>query len=59
MNMKRWCKENKTEQDWNTNGSIWFDWVVKNLMIPGKIEAWVLIIDVGNLGVTEIPIKLL
>lgn len=59
MNMKRYTKENKTEEEWNTRASVFFNWVVENMMVPGHIEAWILMLDVGKLGVTEIPIKLL
>jgi hypothetical protein len=59
MNMKKYTKENKTEEEWNTRASVFFNWIVENMMVPGHVEAWILMLDVGKLGVTEIPIKLL
>lgn len=33
------------------------DWVVKKLLVPGRIENWYMIIDLNNIGVTSLPVK--
>lgn len=34
-----------------------FDYICKNFMMDGKVENWLLIVDCGNVGVSELPIK--
>ena len=34
------------------------EYVTKHLHLPGQIENWILICDVGKLGISEIPVKL-
>ena len=31
--------------------------IIKNMFIPGQVENWVIIYDLGGMGVTEIPIS--
>jgi hypothetical protein len=33
------------------------EWVIKNMFLPGQIENWIVIYDVGKMGITEIPIS--
>lgn len=33
--------------------------VMKNFFIPGQVESWNIIYDLGNMGITEIPSNIL
>lgn len=34
-----------------------FSFIIEKLFIPGKIETWIMIVDLNNVGATSIPIK--
>ena len=34
-----------------------FDWMVKNMLVPGRIESWLVILDLKDMGLTNIPAK--
>mmetsp|Transcript_31899 Transcript_31899/g.28254 ORF Transcript_31899/g.28254 Transcript_31899/m.28254 type:complete len:96 (+) Transcript_31899:436-723(+) len=36
-----------------------FNYIINETMIPGKVENWVAIVDLQNVGVTQIPKDLL
>jgi len=33
------------------------DWVVKKLLVPGRVENWIMIIDLNEIGVASLPAK--
>lgn len=33
------------------------DFVVKKLLVPGKIENWIMLIDLKDVGMTSLPVK--
>ena len=37
--------------------SFFFDFIVKKLLLPGKVENWIIIIDLDNISLTKIPVK--
>lgn len=36
---------------------VFFEWVLNNMMVPGKIETWFLIMDFEGISLGEVPIK--
>ena len=34
-----------------------YDWIVKEMLVPGRVEQWMVILDFDNVGVTQIPVK--
>mmetsp|Transcript_35566 Transcript_35566/g.32050 ORF Transcript_35566/g.32050 Transcript_35566/m.32050 type:complete len:292 (+) Transcript_35566:118-993(+) len=34
-------------------------YVIENLLLPGQVENWVIIQDMGKMGITELPLKML
>ena len=32
-----------------------FEYVIHYMFVPGKLENWTLIIDLGKIGITDIP----
>jgi hypothetical protein len=39
--------------------SFFFDYIINQAMVPGKVENWVAVVDLHNVGVTNIPKDLL
>jgi hypothetical protein len=33
------------------------EWVIRNMFLPGQIENWIVIYDLGKMGITDIPIN--
>lgn len=38
---------------------VYFDWIVKNMLVPGHVETTLVIFDCSNLGIHEIPLRAL
>lgn len=36
---------------------LYFDWMVKNMMVPGHVESALIVFDCSNLAITEIPLR--
>jgi hypothetical protein len=36
-----------------------FNWVIQNMMVPGKVETWVIIQDFKDVNSSQIPMKML
>ncbi|KAL4493052.1 hypothetical protein ABPG72_003137 [Tetrahymena utriculariae] len=34
-----------------------FEFIINNMMLPGQIENWVVILDLGNIGLSSLPIS--
>ena len=34
-----------------------FDWIVKNLLVPGRIESWIILLDMNNVKFYQIPVS--
>jgi len=35
----------------------YFEWIESKLMVPGRIENWMLLVDLDGVGITNIPIS--
>lgn len=33
------------------------NWGINNLMVPGRVENWAILVDVGNISTYKIPVK--
>ena len=33
-----------------------FDWIVRNMMVSGRIESFLVILDLKDVGITQMPI---
>ena len=34
-----------------------FDWMMKNLLVPGRIETWIIILDLEDVSLASIPME--
>lgn len=41
----------------NASTAFFCDFVVKKLLIPGKVENWIMLIDLNDVGMTSLPVK--
>ena len=46
-----------TLEQLNELAIFYFDWMVKNMLVPGKIETWLVILDLQDVGMTNIPVS--
>ena len=37
--------------------SFFFDFCVRKLLLPGKVENWIIIVDLDDIGIAKIPVK--
>ena len=35
---------------------LFFEWVLNNMMVPGHIESWFIIMDFDGIGLTQLPV---
>ena len=35
--------------------TFYFDWMIRNLLVPGRIESWLVILDLNGVGFSNIP----
>ena len=35
----------------------YFDWIIKNYLLPGHVENWILIVDMAGVGITQLPVS--
>jgi hypothetical protein len=36
---------------------LFFEWVLNNMMVPGHIESWFIIMDFDGIGLTQLPVS--
>ena len=41
----------------NASSAFFCDFVVKKLLIPGRVENWIMLIDLNDVGITSLPVK--
>lgn len=34
-----------------------FEWILANMMIPGQVENWIIFLDLNNMSVLNLPLK--
>ena len=57
LNIKKFISQNKTVAELEDIACFYFKWIVDNMMVPGHIEGWLVIIDLKDVGITQLPIK--
>ena len=57
VNVRRFIDKNVTLDEIIEASSYLFDWVVRHMMIPGRIESWLIIMDLKDVGMTQLPVK--
>ena len=46
-----------TLEQLNDLAIFYFDFIVNNLLLPGKVESWFVIMDLKDVGVTNLPVS--
>jgi len=41
----------------NASTAFFCDFIVKKLLIPGRVENWIMLIDLNDVGMTSLPVK--
>ena len=57
LNVRRLIESNFETEIIATATAFFCDFVVKKLLIPGRIENWIMIIDLNDVGMTSLPVK--
>ena len=57
LDIKKFTSQNKSVEELEDIACFYFKWVVDNLMVPGHIEGWLVIIDMKDVGITQLPVK--
>lgn len=57
LNIKKFISQNKTVAELEDIACFYFKWIVDNMMVPGHIEGWLVIIDMKDVGITQLPVK--
>ena len=57
LNVRRLIESNFETEIIASATAFFCDFVVKKLLIPGRIENWIMIIDLNDVGMTSLPVK--
>ena len=57
LNVRRMVDVEYPIEQINAATAFFCDFVVKKLLIPGRVENWIMIIDLNDVGVTSLPVK--
>jgi hypothetical protein len=57
LNLKVFIEQKKSMQELEVIVNFYFDWVVENMMIPGHVENWLIVIDMKDVALTQLPIS--
>ena len=57
LNVRKLVDGNYPIEAINATASFFCDFVVKKLLVPGRVENWVMIIDLNDVGMTNLPAK--
>ena len=55
--MKKLIKANMELSDLETIACYYFDYLINNFLLPGHVENWILIVDMKEVGITELPVS--
>ena len=56
-NVLRLTSLSATLEEQSLFAQFFFDWVIRNMMVPGHIENWLLIFDFNGIGITQLPVN--
>lgn len=34
----------------------WCEWILRNCLVPGHVESWLVVLDLTNVGITLVPL---
>ena len=57
MNLKKFNELDKDLEGRARVAYAFFDWILANMMVPGHVESWIMIMDFDGVSLGEIPIK--
>ena len=57
LNLRKFIDQSVEPEILEPMSSYFFDFVVRNYMVQGRVENWFMIIDFKGVGVTELPIR--
>ena len=57
VNVRRLLEQDISIDALIEGSSFFFDFIVKKLLLPGKVENWIIVIDLGGIALTKIPVK--
>lgn len=57
INVWKFINENKTLEEITDTASYFFDWVIRNMTVPGKVETLFLIVDINKVTLPQLPIN--
>lgn len=52
FNVKRYLSVKSTLDEQANFAYFYFDYIVNNLMVPGHIETWLVVLDFNGVGIT-------
>ena len=55
INVKRFCALGITIEEQQQFAFAFFDWIVNNMMCPGHVESWFVVLDLKDVGITQLP----
>jgi hypothetical protein len=57
MNVKRFTEINKPLEEVMEGANYMFRWIIENLMCPGHVESWIVVMDFKDVGITQLPVR--
>ena len=57
LNIRRLIDGNYPIELINSSSAFFCDFVVKKLLVPGQVENWIMIIDLNDVGISNLPVK--
>jgi hypothetical protein len=52
LNVKKFLAQKASLEELQLVGNYLFNWVIENMLVPGHIESWVVVIDFKDVGIT-------
>ena len=56
INVRKFIDQDKSLDEMIEIAAYFFDWIVRNMMVPGRIESFLVILDLKDVGITQMPI---
>lgn len=57
INLDKLIKVKADSNEMQQTNLFLFDWIVREMLVPGRVEQWMVILDFDDVGVTQIPVK--
>ena len=56
MNLSKFVEQDKELEELERIACYYYDFVINNYMEPGRVESWLMVIDMGGIGITQLPV---